>query len=316
MKRSKKEVFKDKQILNIVMWGPSGAGKDWLIRGFIKETDDFNKNVGASNQGREVAYYYNVEQYGGLRVPTENMAVNHFSTANAESLELEFYREFRGKSQSPYYIKYYHHVVIHNNRGGEMVKVVASLSEDPAISTLFNPINNHFIVVLEPPGEETMVNRKVEEDKNDFQRILQGNTETGSPTFTRVEYCRSLKDFFNFLDQKGKKNIAICLSKADTHDKRGEPMQVLAQLYGEDLLVEVEKQQANHNIKVFLTTTEGFDKPNANSGGAFRNPTNTASPFFWFFEEAEKERLKKNAPAIFTGARLFPSNYVPYPQPE
>ena len=83
---------------------------------------------------------------------------------------------------------------------------------------LFQLTNNHFIVVLEPLGEETMVNRE-EDDNEDDSEDSAGKAETGSPTFTEWNINKVLK-IFQFLDKR-QENIAICLSKADTHDKRG-----------------------------------------------------------------------------------------------
>ncbi|MDD4043654.1 MAG: hypothetical protein PHS75_07510 [Anaerolineaceae bacterium] len=358
----KRKIDTSKQVMNIVMWGPSGAGKDWLIEGFIRETAKINQGVENCGKKQDVAYFYNVLEYGGILSPAQNSQDNVPLTAIAESKKLEFVREFVGaERRKPYCIKHYHHVVIHNHRGGEMIQAVkGGDSADPAITSLFELENANFIVVLEPPVKKTERNasaRLMPEDskktESNLLKTLSGNEntlgESIQQTYSMEEYSQIIKNFFNFLrnvNDKVSRNIAICLTKSDTHEiENPEPMTVLGQLYGPGVKADIMQEQKNHNIKIFLTTTEGFNVQRNASGDnqtsndpkqsreepadallarsdrgthtpRFKNPTNTASPFFWFFEEAEKERMKRYAPTLFTEARLFESNYYCYPKPE
>lgn len=319
-----------------MLWGPSGAGKDFLVWGFIRETNNINNDAKKSN-----IYNYEISKYGNLILPAAQEVGLPSLTASAESLILEFHRKCRqaDKKKNPYHFEHFHHVVIHNNRGGELLKVPEGTSEESTITTPFKTADNFVVVMDKPSGEaeqpaEISNSNSLNVGENDLESLIndishdnnfvtnfQNNTSGQSTrifTNNKAFYYTKLQQFFNYLNNnktEGKKHIAICLTKADLHNLEGEPKTVLGELFGEECLNLVNRYEEDYSIKIFLTTTEGFRNPNANTANpTFRNPTNTASPFFWFFEEAEKERLKKNCPQFLVENRE--RNLTPYPEPK
>lgn len=310
-----------------MFWGPSGAGKDFLIRGFILETARLNNDVEENN-----LYTYDILEYAGQKLPAIQITELPTLTSSAESLILEFKRECRKRveKRNSYQFTHLHHVVIHNNRGGELMEVPTGGSEDATITSAFKSANN-IVVVLDKPTVED-INTNQSKHENDLEALISStppdddshssyhDVRNGNNpkilTYNRVYYNRNLQLFFNYLEEtKDKKNIAICMTKADQHNLEGDPKTVFSQLFGKESLTLIKNYEMKHSIKFFLTTTEGFRNHNANPANpTFKNPTNTASPFFWFFEEAEKARLRKNCPRFLAEGRQ--KNFVPYPAPE
>lgn len=320
MRKKSNQMLQHQEFLNIVLWGPSGAGKDYLINGFIIET-----NTSGDSKNR---YFYSITLGNEKIIPGTTIPESVPSTANAESRRLEFTRQCREETSqklNPYHIQHFHHVVIHNNRGGELVDVTNGKSTDPTITALFELANN-FIVVLDKPSNEDKKNSNESGSDaqtingNDVAFLLDSEKPQKIRTYSIKYYQDSLKMFFDHLKvskSEAKTYIAICLTKADRYGLEGDPKVVLSQCFGPETLSLIERYQADYNIRIFLTTTEGFRNVKADPNNPkFLKPTNTASPFFWFFEEAEKDRLSENCPRILVQARLSESNYVPYPAPE
>lgn len=320
---------RNEEIMQIMLWGPSGAGKDYLIQGFIKETEKINTDE----------YEYKVDKLDekdrpGLKLSEAPLPV---STSTSETRLLKFRREYRHKAnkrkKNPFHINYYHLVEIHNNLGGDLIKIP---SEDPTITAPFKTSKN-FIVVMDPPTESAgeAAKKRSSNDEGITKLIQEFSSDDYSETVSlrdsrnsytghsREDQYRNLKRFFAQLDSiktESKRLVAICLTQADKHEHRGKPETTLEKLFGEACLKLIESYNNNttYSIKIFVTTTEGFDSPKEDSGNpSIKNPTNAASPFFWFFEEAEKDRLRfsKRIPQWLFGEERI-SNYVPYPAPK
>ena len=118
-----------------------------------------------------------------------------------------------------------------------------------------------------------------------------------------------------------RRNLAVCLTKSDQLNDRGDPWPILQRRYGSLVRREFEVRSQRHNIQIFVTSAAGFIKqdgrvmPNSQNGAlrdpARWNPVNTAAPFFWLFEQIERARLPKKS--------MFGSDpqdiYMPYPKP-
>lgn len=312
-----------------MLWGPSGAGKDYLIQGFIKETEKINTDE----------YEYIVDELDGIKRPGLKLSEASLpdATSTSETRNLKFHRECRHKDnkrkKNPFYINYYHRVDIHNNRGGDLIKIP---SEDPTITAPFKTAKN-FIVVMDPPTElageaakkrssnDEGIGKLIKEfSSDDYSETVSLHDSRNSYTgHSREEQYRNLQNFFAQLDSfktESKRLVAICLTQADKHEHRGEPEGTLEKLFGEACLklIESYNNKTTYSIKIFVTTTEGFDSPKRDSENpSIKNPTNTASPFFWFFEEAENDRLRlsKRIPQWLFGEERI-RNYIPYPAPK
>lgn len=325
MRKNKTQETKEKP-MKIMLWGPSGAGKDYLIQGFIKECKNLNKENKNSNK-----YVFEVLNHDHQDTPAHQETEKPALTSRAEYTELVFCRQYGqdDKESNPYYFTHYHKVVILNNLGGNLVSFPV---EDPTIIAAFRAAEN-FIVVMDQPSDLAGKVAEMRDTGNqDLKELIDSispdnHSETndinlsgeGRDDRSREAYNRNLELFFAHLDKfnTGKKRlIAICLTQADRHKLRGEPEIILSGLFGKDCLELINRYKKRYSIKIFVTTTEGFNESKVNPENPnFVDPTNTASPFFWFFEEAEKARLSKNFPEWLFGKERI-KNYVPYPAPK
>lgn len=334
-----KEKHKDHSAekLEIVLWGHSGAGKDYLVRGFYREAWNID-------QSEDHIYSYAVKKADGEQIPGFDTVLMVNPTSLEEDIAFEYIRKLKSlEDRNDYRFNHYHRGLIHNNRGGLLVDVTLGVTRNASIETLFATQEN-IIVVLDLPDKKpedmsstdekdlkegiieespalNAVFQQQAEQKNSNQENGIGATRAESQgamkAWTVEGYYENVHSFFEYLDKvarKQRKNIAICMTKADMTEFDGDPMDIIGRRYGTAFLNMIEAESQRHNIKVFHTTATGYrsDAEKTTNGDPIENPVNAAAPFFWFFEMEEKKRLKKK-PFWLTFARLQRSNYIPYP---
>lgn len=337
MRPKEKQKDQTAEKLEIVLWGHSGAGKDYLVRGFYREAWNID-------QREDHIYSYAVIKADGEQIPGFDTVDLVDPTHLEEDIAFEYTRRLKSlKDRNNYRFNHYHRGLIHNNRGGLLVDVTLGLKSNASIETLFATQEN-IIVVLDLPDKklEEITNTDEKDPKEGLieessalnavfqQQAEQKNrnqengfgatrvkTQGALPAWTSEEYYKNVNSFFKYLDnvaREQRKNIAICMTKADLTEFDGDPMAIIGRRYGTAFKNMIEAESQRHNIKVFHTTATGYrsDAEKTANGDPIENPVNAASPFFWFFEMEEKKRLKKK-PFWLTFARLQRSNYIPYP---
>ncbi len=321
---------------SIALWGPTGAGKDWLFRSFSKELDFYNRI--------DQDFHYQVgELQPGDPNPIPLSAdppLNIPPTTIFDDIHYLFGRVPMRQDQAHQMSAHTHDIVIHNDKGQNLIDSI----DDPITfeSTFHTLINaQQIFLVLGIPSEEaqTTAPRQAipislsEPDEFGTQADLwaarqgmdseeQTMSSGTRANWTRREYQHFIRSLFVALDRTPGRNLAVCMTKSDQLNDRGDPWPILQRRYGSILRRELEVRSQRHNIQVFITSAAGYIKQDGKlmpnfQNGALRdpnrwNPVNTAAPFFWIFEQIERARLPKKP-------RMFGSDpqemYMPYPKP-
>lgn len=316
------------QQTSIALWGPTGAGKDWLFRSFAKELEHYNRS--------DHDFHYQVgeiEPGQGDPVPlTGEAPLNIPPTTRSDDVHYLFERVALIQDEPHLLSARNHDIVIHNDKGQNMVD---SLNDPLAFEDTFQTLVNsqNIFLVLGIPTEETestpvhQVSQQSDEPDpwvNQAKGLGEGYTSFSSNAanlpWSRVEYQNFIKRLFAALDKTPGRNLAVCLTKSDQFNDSGDPWLILQRRFGMMMRRELEVRRQRHNISVFLTSAAGYlklgDKVMANfQNGTVRDPkrwqpVNTAAPFFWIFEQIERARLPQKA---FLG-KDPQKTYLPYPK--
>lgn len=292
----------------IALWGPVGSGKDWLVNGFAKELDYYNRT------NSDFSFELNDED-GAPITPKPLNNKNILPTADAEDYLLKFTR--RPKSKTPDHSHlvsaHSHNINIHNDMGGNLMAALSNREGyGPTYETLMK--SKYVIVVLDP----TLITHELNSEDNQSNKIDYSSI-IEKTSFTPKDYKLAIQTlliaFSKETDQK--RYLAVCLTKMDKKSIRGSSWDLLRRLFGGEMYELLTKYKRNFEIEVFSTSAAGFIKnPGSISsrlsneeGGAIKdennwNPINTATPFFWIFENKEKDRLKNSG---------YLDDYIEYP---
>ncbi len=282
---------------DIVLWGPTGSGKDYLMNGFFRQAQNFDS---------EDEYNYKlVYSEGTISTPGSVINKTPHSTEKEEAVWFNFSRELKSsyKNKNPYHHNHYHFARIVNNKGEDLVGATQELIEHKGFRELLKKAKC-FILVLDIPSEQdTPMPNKSLVDAWDANR-----------------YYENVDMFFKVLEEESKgkrRNIAICMTKADKCVYDGDPWEILAKRYNKDLEKLIRMKKETHNVEVFYISATGFlEESESNSScPSIKTPINAAMPFFWFFEMIERERLHTKPRWLITDQRLSKKNYIPYPKP-
>ncbi|MFT3892774.1 MAG: hypothetical protein QM730_14175 [Anaerolineales bacterium] len=123
---------------NIAMWGPHGAGKTWLIYALAKELSWYSD--------RDPEFSYSIIDDTGINVwPSPPNAIDQGPTAFPEDRLWVFER--RGKKQTPTHqiSSHRHSIVVHDDKGQNLIDAVVEGGQNLAIATLQNSPNSDFV---------------------------------------------------------------------------------------------------------------------------------------------------------------------------
>lgn len=287
--------------VNIAVWGPSNAGKDWLIQGFKKEIDSFNID--------DKRYYYDIRERNPANAIddiVDEVILPEAGTVAPVDREYIFIRSPKSNNNHSVTIPQEHHIIIHNDAGGHQVNA----QNDPAnfAETLTAlEISKNILLVLGPPEpDQTGMTEPEMGSDNDSELHIPFTQDIGENAWRKQDYIRFVKTFFSAIGEKQKRNIALCMTKCDLLGFRGDEENMLLRRYGQEMMNELilQKQKGRHNIGIFATSASGFLKSedgklisNQNKRSLINSekwePLNCALPFFWFFEIIEKERSSR-----------------------
>lgn len=326
------------QPADIMLWGPTNAGKDWLFHAFNKELAYYNQI------DRDFHYEIFINNPGDpTPVPLPPAPPPAYPTTYAEDLNYSFQRVPMLQDNAHKISAHAHQIIIHNDKGANLVD---SLNDPFSFESTFLALTQarNLILVLDIPSEENAPTQTAEPpqpqpDSEDFAQKLDDlngkmtpppadnnvhSAEAQSRSWSRAEYLKFMQLLLSILARTDGRNLAVCMSKSDKLNYRGDPWQVLSRRYGAEMARLLQINQQKHQIEVFLTSAAGFARfggrimPNINGDSKVLidekrwNPVNTAAPFFWIFEKIERERLGKGF-VLFRGSNQ--KNYIPYPTP-
>lgn len=314
------------EITNVSLWGPSQAGKDWLIKAFIKE-------LGMLSPESKNGFRYQIAE----DVPSNNSIIimaqppQNNPTLKPEDIQYQFERRAIPNDSKKHRITEdvsKHKLIIHNDAGGNWA---GCLDKSESLETTYHNLVNtqNLILVLGPPSEsihspENTLENTISSEDNTAE-IIRNSVEGGkeypennsfseSPDWNKDDYVSFLSILFTALNEK-KYNIAICMTKLDLDDYRGNPQDIFIKRYGLELMNLV-RTQSQHQIKIFATSAVGYldghERNFANNAIKDPNrwkPIGTVYPFFWIFEKIERIKLQSSGSFFYNPEKY----YIPYP---
>lgn len=325
----------DIQSVNIALWGPTQAGKDWLIKAFIKELKIFNTN--------DKNFHYEIAEEMPGNSPRQIIAQPplNLPTSSPENIVYQFKRNAisQGNTYKLTESVSTHKIIIYNDSGENLANCLL----DPTLmATTYHSVvgTENIIIILGPPSTTSLYqtdtqknNHKSSHNSSIADRIANAARENEireNPTnypvtdeaFWNVDnYISFLDMLFSALKNKGHK-IAICMTKLDLDNYRGEPEYILEKRYGIELANIIKLERETHKIKIFATSAAGYLRlPEGIVGnyinGAIREPgrwtpVGTAHPFFWLFEQIERDRLRSEK--SLGSLKNQENQYIKYPE--
>lgn len=317
----------------IALWGPTGVGKDWLFRAFAKELEYFNR----TDNGFQFEIF-ETQPGESVSIPFISVPPEQSPTPSFEDHNYQFRRTAMVHDVAHQISSQVHDIILHNNKGSNLVD---SLNDRVAFEDTFQVLLDaqNILLVLGIP-EEMMGTHPVpdvpalppepnflDSEMNEQPVFPVGMVDaqfSGSRwiSWSRTEYLKFMQLFLSSLRKSPRCNLAVCMTKSDQLSYRGDPMDVLQRRYGDALRRLLEVHRQNHNIEVFISSAAGYLKQDGRSMANFQNggirdpkrwnPVNTAAPFFWVFEQIERDRLQKGFALFRSGNQ---KSYIPYPRP-
>jgi len=322
---------------HIALWGPSNAGKDWLVSAFNKELDYYNR----MDQGFHCEIC-ELQPGEANPIPLAVTPPRRAPTPNFEDYNFQFRRIALVRDSAHQISAQTHDIIIHNDKGANLIDSLSDrITFENTFQTLVNAQNILLILGIPSDGSamlfptppqnistplaepDDFALARNEQDSSPAESQLGSFSQTRQADWSRSEYLKFMQLLFASLGPTPRRNLAVCLTKSDQVNYRGEPMQILQRRYGDALLRLLEVHRQYHKIEVFVTSAAGYIRqegrlmPNFQSQNGLLHderrwaPVNTAAPFFWIFEQIERERLQKGF-VLFRGSNQ--KNYIPYPK--
>lgn len=332
------------QLQNIALWGPTGSGKDWLIRAFAKEIEKCNRVQKPIFEYRLSEVFSDNDTRLVSANPPDNIgptpSVNDF---HYQFVRNAFYQEYRR-------FEYTHNIVLHNDSGSNLVSsVIDPLQFGVTYQTVINARN--LIILVTPPADS--LSKRVEE--SDVNRINEQKTRSAldavfeadqdrNPPYQEAFPVAARKDWkasdyeryiILLLEELRKnptpfrRNVAVCMTKSDQMGAlKRRPEELFFNIFGK-LRNPFTAFSKEHNIKIFKTSSAGYfrrlneyglpiEVPNIDNNGTLLNrelwsPSGVAAPFFWIFQTIEREHFQENRNRGLRDFFVSSPDYPPYP---
>ena len=294
------EALESRSESDISLWGVAGSGKSWLIYALARELawyTDNDSNFSYSFKDSDDQYILS------LQPPSDAFLA---PTLESEDHWRIFERKGKIRSHSHKVSSHAHSIVIHDNPGSRLVSDIEEYSSgyDTIISTTLKASKN-IIILLDPTS--VMASSSLNTDSIG----LFSKSEYGYLISKLVQTALSNADHIR---------LAVCLSKSDLVKVRLPVEELVRVMFGEGTMRALSSSRVEK--KFFRVSSVGYIRSNGErvpnidpSSGKLRDefrwhPINVVSPFFWFFESIERERISKGD---FLGDRT--KIYIPYPPP-
>lgn len=285
---------------SIALWGPTGSGKTWLIQALNQELKWYSQH--------DPEFHYRMTDSDGRFLSV--MAPEPKPTPRIEDRLWRFAREPKKDTKAHRISAHAHQINVHDDKGASLVDAVYSPGQNPLTEITLQTADS-LLVLLDP----TLVQGSL---------VAQPATSGGS-LYTQRQYTYLVQALLEKVaETQEERYVAACLTKVDRMDLQRDAWQYIHILFGPDMVYLLQNSGQGVQTQAFATSAVGFylqgGKTHSNyddSSGQVRypdrwKPFNVAAPFFWLFENVEKQRLKKT-PNVFLEDRL--KYYIGYPPP-
>ena len=303
---------KPKQLFNVsvALWGPTKVGKTWLCHAF----------------GRTLQTKYQRE-IDGLVYELETVNKSDYSyppnygSAGVEAFVLRFARSRTSESYAQSISSFRHEIRIFDNQGSQTTEPFEEKIKSPSHTLEHNTATINIahadivFIVLDPT----------------YYYNLNGDVYESEENFLKVEYPRLVRNLIRFLEtDKSNRDryYAVCISKADYIDGGVyvDPDTMIEFYFGEEMTKAL-KIPDPKRIKTFTTSSAGYIMqnghavPNISAGMCLDvdnwQPYGVEFPFFWAFEELEKQSLRDRFQNSWWKRLTLErelKKYIPYPK--
>lgn len=292
----------------IAVWGPSGSGKTWLINAFGRSL--------MSSYAYDQNFSYDLREYTGEKI--ENPVMPFKPPIYEKTIEpIDFVWMFQ---RHPLQTSYAHQISSHTH-----ILHIQDINGDDAFQ-LTDEIKHSlmgvdFLLLLLDPT-------CFSHDKNIDNNLALPNVYLENSKLINQEmYYYSVMQLLLFLTQTdaSKLSIAVCLTKKDLWENDLKQDSVIRVQFGQQMEDLIKMSGLRFKLKVFFTTSCGYlqdviREPNYDQEtGWLQNvvkwkPEGVASPFFWFLENAELEKLQVSDGFFnFLTLERRVKKYIPYP---
>lgn len=295
---------------SIAFWGPRASGKTSLIAAFARELTWYSK--------ADPDFSYKLSNNQGLRSELNSEIAPEFPQATPPyPVDHTFYFQRIGKKNSIAHnvSSFQHTIQIRDNSGENLFFRDSDKNNDKNYEDYLSIRN--FIILIDPTAITKMTDHR---SINGFR-------------FTPEQYLESLQRLLRIsLPNFETLRLAICISKSDALHTRL-PADLIIENYFENKLFDLLRADNRVNYSFFkvssvgmITTISGKSVSNISNlkenyyelkDPEKWNPINVVSPFFWIFENIERELIskhqKKNPFKLFDIDRH--RYYIPYPHP-
>jgi hypothetical protein len=302
-------VTKPRQLFRITvgLWGTTGSGKTWLIYalGRILQTR-YNREIDGLTYGLET-----VNKFDFSCQPNE-------PTQGTDAFVFKFERCRNSDNYSQSISSFRHEIQIFDNPGGWTTGPFKTNSEFPYRLLESNPAilsiahADIVVIVLDP----TYSKSDMDEYKN----------------FQKTQYPKLVRELIRYLESDKnirKRYYAVCITKADTIDGGVylNPDALIEMHFGEEMTQALSIPD-KERIKTFSTSSAGFiigngrNHPNLDEFQCnlrdVQNwqPYGVEFPFFWAFEELEKQSLRDGFQKTWwkrLNCERYLKKHIPYP---
>lgn len=298
--------------LRLTLVGPSGVGKTWMLHALAKELqwysrqdDQFNYELAQLNPG------------GGAPIPVVPAPPTQGPTATTFNPNM-------GMRDNAF---------VFTRRAANPSAPAQLLSQHKHDIAIFDDAGANFVDVVSGGG--TRVIQKAIVDAASVILLLDSTYSQvagagGGGTFaTQHEYLTFVQSLCHMLASVPvpQRYLAVCATKIDQTGMAGRSsQQVIEMLFGAQMLSTIEQYSSVMNINYFQVSSVGYYRtpqgvlPNFDEmSGSVMNPNqwlpyNVVAPFFWIFEQIERQRISKTTRPVSRFLRSDRNNqYIRYP---
>jgi GTPase SAR1 family protein len=291
---------------DVALWGPSGSGKTWLMNSLARALlyiDDPEFKYALTDITNEEM----------LRPVSAYQTLDPNPTTRPVDERWWFQRQPKDeKIDSQHLLSSHSHIInLHDLKGLETINLT-----DPL--TRMTILGSEYIILM---LDHTLVVKAQQAAVSASAGAL--GAQTG--TYTQNQYAEMVTNLFNALGSKPR-HLSICFTKIDMLGvQKRDPWQLIDAYFGAVMtnLLKSYQNEPKWKLEPFCVSAAGYlrggeNKPNydVQTRGLLYvdqwRPYNVEAPFFWLFEEIERNRLHKSRNGL---TRFFFNKrpYIKYP---